>query len=43
LNAEVTRQAAMIAYINDYQLMMVIVLVCIGLLLLVRRSRTAAG
>ena len=41
LNAEVTRQAAMVAYINDYALMMIIVLLLIPLLLLVRRSRPA--
>jgi MFS transporter, DHA2 family, multidrug resistance protein len=39
LNAEVTRQAAMVAYINDYALMMMIVLLLIPLLLLVRRAR----
>jgi MFS transporter, DHA2 family, multidrug resistance protein len=38
LNAEVTRQAAMVAYINDYALMMLIVLLLIPLLLLVRRA-----
>jgi MFS transporter, DHA2 family, multidrug resistance protein len=41
LNAEVTRQAAMVAYINDYALMMMIVLLLIPLLLLVRRQRPA--
>ena len=41
LNAEVTRQAAMVAYVNDYALMMVIVLLLIPLLLLVRRARPA--
>jgi MFS transporter, DHA2 family, multidrug resistance protein len=41
LNAEVTRQAAMVAYINDYALMMMIVLLLIPLLLLVRRPRPA--
>jgi len=39
LNAEVTRQAAMVAYINDYALMMMIVFLLIPLLLLVRRAR----
>ena len=34
-----TRQAAMVAYINDYALMMMIVLLLIPLLLLVRRAR----
>jgi DHA2 family multidrug resistance protein len=41
LNAEVTRQAAMVAYVNDYALMMLIVLLLIPLLLLVRRARPA--
>jgi MFS transporter, DHA2 family, multidrug resistance protein len=41
LNAEVTRQAAMVAYINDYALMMMIVLLLIPLLLLVRKQRPA--
>jgi DHA2 family multidrug resistance protein len=45
LNAEVTRQAAMVAYIDDFLLMAMIVLLCLPLLLLVRvpRSRTAAA
>jgi MFS transporter, DHA2 family, multidrug resistance protein len=41
LNAEVTRQAAMVAYVNDYALMMMIVVLLIPLLLLVRRPRAA--
>jgi DHA2 family multidrug resistance protein len=41
LNAEVTRQAAMVAYVNDYALMMIIVLLLIPLLLLVRRAHAA--
>jgi DHA2 family multidrug resistance protein len=36
LNAEVTRQAAMVAYIDDFLLMAVIILACLPLLLLVR-------
>jgi DHA2 family multidrug resistance protein len=45
LNAEVTRQAAMVAYIDDFLLMAMIVLLCLPLLLLVRvpRSRAAAA
>jgi MFS transporter, DHA2 family, multidrug resistance protein len=43
LNAEVTRQAAMVAYGNDYALMMMIVVLLIPLLLLVRRPRRALG
>ncbi len=39
LNAEVTRQAAMVAYIDVYTFMMVIVVITIPLLLLVRPPR----
>jgi DHA2 family multidrug resistance protein len=38
LNAEVTRQAGMVSYIDVYRLMMLIVVVTIPLLLLVRRA-----
>jgi DHA2 family multidrug resistance protein len=41
LNTEVTRQAAMVAYIDDFKLMMIISLCAIMLLLLVRRQRAA--
>jgi DHA2 family multidrug resistance protein len=41
LNAEVTRQAAMVAYIDDFKLMMILALASMGLLLLVRRRRPA--
>jgi DHA2 family multidrug resistance protein len=41
LNAEVTRQAAMDAYVDDFALMMMIVIFLIPLLLLVRRARPA--
>jgi DHA2 family multidrug resistance protein len=37
LNAEVTRQSTMVAYIDDFKLMMIIVLVSVPLLLLLRR------
>jgi MFS transporter, DHA2 family, multidrug resistance protein len=37
LNQEVTRQAAMIAYIDDFKLMMIVALAAIPLLLLVRK------
>jgi DHA2 family multidrug resistance protein len=36
LNAEVTRQAAMVAYIDDFKLMMLIALASLPLLLLLR-------
>ena len=39
LNAEVTRQAAMVAYINDFALMMIIAIGSAFLLLLIRPSR----
>jgi DHA2 family multidrug resistance protein len=45
LNAEVTRQAQMVAYIDDFKLMMLIVLMAAPLLLLLRKPapRTAAA
>jgi MFS transporter, DHA2 family, multidrug resistance protein len=39
LNQEVTRQAAMIAYIDDFMLMLIVILACLPLLLLVRGPR----
>ena len=39
LNTEVTRQAAMIAYIDNFKLMMIIIIVALPLLLLLRRPR----
>jgi hypothetical protein len=46
LGAEVTRQATMVAYIDDFLLMSVVVLACLPFLLLVRvpaRRAAAAG
>ena len=43
LNAEVTRQAAMVAYLDDFWIMMVLTAVTIPLLLLIRRPPKAAG
>ena len=43
LNAEVTRQAEMVAYINDFALMTGLVLAAIPLLLLVRRQSQKAS
>jgi DHA2 family multidrug resistance protein len=40
LNAEITRQATMVAYVDDFRLMCVVCLVCLPLVLLVR-SRAA--
>jgi DHA2 family multidrug resistance protein len=42
LNAEVTRQAAMIAYIDDFWLLMIVTLLSIPLLLLLRETPHAA-
>ncbi|MBV8620093.1 MAG: EmrB/QacA family drug resistance transporter, partial [Curvibacter sp.] len=41
LNGEVTRQAAMMAYIDDFRIMMTITLVVMPLLLLIRRPAQA--
>jgi DHA2 family multidrug resistance protein len=42
LNATVTEQAAMIAYNNDFQLMMVLSLAAIPLVFLLRKGRGSA-
>jgi DHA2 family multidrug resistance protein len=41
LNAEVSRQAALLAYVNDFWTMMAITVAAIPLLLLIRRARSA--
>jgi MFS transporter, DHA2 family, multidrug resistance protein len=41
LNHEVTRQAQMIAYIDDFHLMLIIILAAVPFLLLLRRPRRA--
>jgi DHA2 family multidrug resistance protein len=43
LNAEVTHQAAMIAYLDDFKLMMFVTLAAVPLLLLLRKPRRPAG
>jgi MFS transporter, DHA2 family, multidrug resistance protein len=43
LNAEATRQAAMVAYLDDFMLMMILVVIGLPLLLLLRRPRRAAA
>ncbi|MFL6656744.1 MAG: DHA2 family efflux MFS transporter permease subunit [Massilia sp.] len=43
LNAEITRQASMVAYVDDYWLMMILTLLAIPLLVLMRTSRSAAA
>jgi DHA2 family multidrug resistance protein len=42
LNAEVTRQAAMVAYVDDFRLMMLIALATLPVLLLLRVGRRRA-
>lgn len=42
LNAQVTQQAAMIAYIDDFKLMMYVALLVIPMLLLLRRPKAGA-
>jgi DHA2 family multidrug resistance protein len=41
LNAEITRQSAMVAYIDDFKLMMIVTLAVMPLLLLMRTPRAA--
>ncbi|HLJ63785.1 MAG TPA: MFS transporter, partial [Stellaceae bacterium] len=43
LNGEITRQAAMVAYLDDFKLMMFVTLASVPLLALVRRPRQAAA
>ncbi|MDB5950616.1 MAG: EmrB/QacA family drug resistance transporter, partial [Massilia sp.] len=42
LNGEITRQASMIAYVDDYWLMMILTLAVIPLLLLVQKPKSGA-
>ena len=43
LNAEVTKQAAVVAYANDFKLMMLVALVALPLVLLLRKAKPQAG
>jgi DHA2 family multidrug resistance protein len=43
LNAEVTKQAAVVAYANDFKLMMVVALVALPLIFLLRRAKAQPG
>ena len=43
LNAELTRQATMVAYVDDFRLMFFMTLICIPMLLFMRKPRRAAG
>jgi DHA2 family multidrug resistance protein len=40
LNAEITRQATMVAYIDDFKLMLIITVLCMPMLLLMRKPRS---
>ena len=43
LNAEITRQASMVAYVDNFRLMFVITIACMPMLLLMRKPRQAGG
>ena len=43
LNAEVTKQAAVVAYANDFKLMMVVALLALPLIFLLRRAKAQPG
>jgi DHA2 family multidrug resistance protein len=43
LNAEITRQANMVAYVDDFKLMFIITIACMPMLLLMRRPRRAGA
>jgi DHA2 family multidrug resistance protein len=43
INSEITRQASMIAYVDDYRLMMLLTLAVIPMLLLIRPPKAAAA
>jgi len=42
LNGEITRQAAMVAYVDDFRLMLVITIVCMPMLMFLRRPKGPA-
>jgi MFS transporter, DHA2 family, multidrug resistance protein len=43
LNGEVSRQASMVAYLDDFRLMFIVTIACMPMLLLMRRPRRAGG
>jgi DHA2 family multidrug resistance protein len=43
LNGEVTRQASMVAYVDDFRLMFIITVACMPMLLLMRKPRPVGG
>ena len=42
-NAEVTKQASVVAYANDFKLMMIVALVALPLIFLLRRAKAQPG
>jgi DHA2 family multidrug resistance protein len=43
LNGEITRQASMVAYVDDFRLMFIITIACMPMLLLMRRPKQTGG
>ena len=43
LNGEITRQASMVAYLDDFRLMLIITIACMPMLLLMRKPRPVGG
>lgn len=43
LNAEINRQASMVAYVDDFRLMFIITIACMPMLLLMRKPRPVGG
>ena len=43
LNGEITRQASMVAYVDDFRLMFIITIACMPMLLLMRKPRPVGG
>ena len=43
LNGEITRQGSMVAFVDDFKLMLVITIACMPMLLLMRRPRRAGA
>ncbi|RYF99792.1 MAG: DHA2 family efflux MFS transporter permease subunit, partial [Caulobacteraceae bacterium] len=43
INGEITRQSAMIAYLDDFKLMLIITIACLPMLLLMRAPKRSAG
>jgi DHA2 family multidrug resistance protein len=43
LNREITRQASMVAYVDDFRLMLIITIACMPMLLLMRKPRAVGG